>query len=347
MKQKVLILSTTPFYGGGEQFIVRLISGLHQRIDFAVIGCSQKLHEALKPYLHPSYNIFIKKKPAINRILSVASLLRNRTDLHSYQLLLNGQGNIYVLPFIKNNFQKIFYVQHTLVHMNTSSLKKKLLLYWLKKNYITIVCVSKTIYNELCHLIQPKNISVIYNWVAPPLELPAYHAEAFPLKLIYLGAIEKNKSIITLLEAVKEIKNLELTILGTGSLHHLLEQQYSAYNFIHFAGWQNHTEPYLYSSHLNIVCSLYESFSYTVVEAGVAGIPSLISNIPVHKEISQNGTYAFLFEARSVTDLKNKIIMLQQNRTLLEEMHQKCLSYYKDNFSPHQSLEQYYSLFNQ
>jgi hypothetical protein len=74
VKQKVLILSTTPFYGGGEQFIVRLISGLHQRIDFAVIGCSQKLHEALKPYLRPSYNIFIKKKQAKNRIISVDSI---------------------------------------------------------------------------------------------------------------------------------------------------------------------------------------------------------------------------------------------------------------------------------
>lgn len=59
---------------------------------------------------------------------------------------------------------------------------------------------------------------------------------------------------------------------------------------------------------LFISSSIKESFGISVIEAMVAGVPAIVSDIPVMKEITDNGKNAILFKAGDENDLASKTI---------------------------------------
>ncbi len=72
----------------------------------------------------------------------------------------------------------------------------------------------------------------------------------------------------------------------------------------------------LKSSYLFCLPSAVEGFGITILEAAAAGIPFVVSNINVFKEITKNGKGGLLFELGSIYDLSKKIETLLTDKNL-------------------------------
>lgn len=72
-------------------------------------------------------------------------------------------------------------------------------------------------------------------------------------------------------------------------------------------------------SHLFVSPSAVEGFGIATIESAAAGIPYVISKIPVFREVTKNGKGGLLFNLGSPTDLAAKIKRLLQNGSLYKK----------------------------
>lgn len=70
------------------------------------------------------------------------------------------------------------------------------------------------------------------------------------------------------------------------------------------------------SSHVFCLPSKVEGFGIATIEAAAAGVPYVNSNIPVHTEVTKNGTGGFLADPDSPIDFSNKLSKLLSNKQL-------------------------------
>ena len=137
--------------------------------------------------------------------------------------------------------------------------------------------------------------------------------------IIYYGRLAKEKGILTLLKAMKEVSNTELFIVGDGPQRNELEMFASNNNLEHvkFLGLKGGEElkNLVASSSFVVVPSewydnsplvIYESFSLgkAVVGANMGGIPELIDN-------EVNGLH---FQAGDVEELAERMNFLLKNK---------------------------------
>lgn len=73
------------------------------------------------------------------------------------------------------------------------------------------------------------------------------------------------------------------------------------------------------SSHLSCLPSQVEGFGISTVESAAAGVPYVISDIPVFKEITKNGKGGLIFKLGDVKDLAGKIEKLLTDRSLYQK----------------------------
>ena len=125
------------------------------------------------------------------------------------------------------------------------------------------------------------------------------------------------------LEAPELIKDLKLVIVGgsafTDDYVKSLKELAASDDSIIFTGWQNGDKlNSLYANcRLLVHPSENEGLPITVIQAMSFGRPVLVSDIPEHQEVVNDGR--FWFANASVVSLKNKIIGLAKNSALLDE----------------------------
>jgi glycosyltransferase involved in cell wall biosynthesis len=319
----------TPGYGGGEEFVVRLVNALEEHFEIDLIISSQLLKQRLEGNKN---RIQLKKGPTFLRYIKTLLALLNLPNHINRTVLLNGQGPAYLTLFIQKRFKKIVLVQHTSLVFSNNKLKRNLVLLLLKIPD-KIICVSNYLKDEVNKYLPQKDISVIYNWL-PESSIQHFSHDFFsnPLKIIFISRLVADKGILELIEVVASLPNVELTIAGDGPLRRQIEERCREMSCIRILGWKSDLSPYLKEAHINVVNSYSEGFSYTPIEAGVVGIPSLLSDIAVHAEISEQGKHAILFKTGSSKDLSKKIIFVQENRDVLDCMSVSCKRYFTEKF---------------
>jgi len=79
---------------------------------------------------------------------------------------------------------------------------------------------------------------------------------------------------------------------------------------VHFLGKRADIPGVLSSLDLFVLSSLREGAPISVIEAMMAGVPAVLSDIPALREISDDGKYALLFQTGDKDDLAAKLINL-------------------------------------
>lgn len=343
MKKSFTLISVTTFYGGGEEYIIRLVSCLQDDFDINVICCSNLLREKLQK---SKANIEMINEKGILRYIKVFMKILKLPNKEKEVLVLNGQGAAFLAPIIPVFFKKKLLIQHTSIEYYNSKIK----IIAIKSCYQkldAIICVSEFLKNEIEKYVKNVPLKVIYNWLPIEAVKPVdYNPFEKTLKLIFIGRLVEVKGILPLINLVTSLKDTELYVLGDGPLYNYIKSNFSHLGFIHLLGWQNNKLPIMGKVHLNVVNSFSEGYSYTPVETGVCGIPSLISDLKVHKELSENGKYSFIFKTGSAEDLKSKLNYLKENRAELNKMSQLCKKHFVTKFVFSNYKERYVEEFN-
>ena len=229
-KIKLIIFHPYSKIGGADKSLSRLINGLDSskyEIIFLTLG---------KPYIKN----YLKKKITIKKLKSsktIFSIMKIRKILKSYSLdkkiiFFSNQNFanvvsffiLFSLPNIKHIVMERNHIDEFNYHNNYFDYFKKktifLLMKILYKNADLVIGNAEKLSSDLKKVTKCK-VKTIYN--------PAYDEELYKLSkskikkinkkniILNIGRLEVQKDQITLLKAIKNIKNIFLIIIGYGT----------------------------------------------------------------------------------------------------------------------------------
>ncbi len=242
------------------------------------------------------------------------------------------QGEIYLNPV---------YREKVLPHLSwgekfSAYMRRNLMLYSARQSEVTIFPSEVALLSALDYGPDiEKNSIVNYLAVNPRFKsssLERKWGENGVLKLIYVSVFYPHKDPLTLAEATK-ILNLRGLTSKThitmepddfepwpnceGELVQLQSMEYSKFLTL---GRVEHNElnEVLKRFDIFVFPSLAETFGFPMLEAMRAGVPLIVSDIPIHREIC--GKAALYFELGNSESLADKITELNENEDLREQL---------------------------
>ena len=163
-----------------------------------------------------------------------------------------------------------------------------------KKNQV-VIGVSREVLNDYGRHVGIKGSSfVLYNYVDQRFFDLKYDYEsqfAEDFKLVAVGNLRRQKNYFLLLDAFALLKDLpiRLDIYGSGDLEKPLQERINADGVrVRLMGRTDDVSKILLNYHAYIMASVFEGFGIAPMEAMAAGMPVLLSNLNVFKELAED-----------------------------------------------------------
>ena len=146
--------------------------------------------------------------------------------------------------------------------------------------------------------------------------------------VVTLGSLIPRKDIPTAIEAIRlaapALPRLHLLVVGEGEERAGLETRTSEAGLrdkVHFAGDRSDAGAILRdAADLLVSAARSETFGLNVVEAGYFGVPSVVTAIPPHREIVEDGRNGLLFEPGDAAQLADRITRLAATPALRHQL---------------------------
>lgn len=154
--------------------------------------------------------------------------------------------------------------------------------------------------------------------------------------LLYVGTLQPRKNLVILFEALKDLADIKLVIVGKSQgegqqgwmYKKILQtpQKLGISDKVIFTGFVPSEDlPYLLNSAKAFVLpSLYEGFGIPVIEAFACGTPVVTSSVSSLPEIVDDS--GLLFDPKSQESVKQTLEKLLSNQTLQKKLSQKSLN---------------------
>lgn len=209
-----------------------------------------------------------------------------------------------------------------------------------------VISISQSVKNHAQKKLKVKlkNSHLLFN--AIPFKKIEFSKQNEQIKLLFIGRLEKQKSLSTFLEALsiirKEYPKLQFSadIVGSGNLKEDLEgltTKLKIDNVVTFKGEQKNVDKFYANADMFILPSIWEGFGIVILEAFRAKVAVIATNIEGPSELIKNGENGLLFEPRNALQLSEKIIYLIEN---FEERERIALNGY-NTFTKKYSIKNY------
>lgn len=140
-----------------------------------------------------------------------------------------------------------------------------------------------------------------------------------------IGRLVPQKNIPLLIDAIAEIPDIHLALIGTGPLEEELKKyadRMNASRRIHFLGARHDIPTILQASDCFVLPSLYEGFGIVVAEALASGTPVILNNFSVAPELITDGKEGYIINTKDA--LIEKILYLKNNPDIRNTMSQSA-----------------------
>lgn len=304
----ILIISSTPFFGGAEQFIINTLTKLEIVHNVNYIVRCKELADKLphnKTAIFKSSSIFKQ----IKEIKQSAKIIK--ADI----LLFNGSNIAYSLPVFKKH--KTIYYRHT-TNLYVPKPRRwlfEIIMNCLYRNANLTIHVSKYSLSE-----QKKGKGIyIHNGIVPVSEKIESNGRIEPLKVLFCSRLEKAKGIHEIITAFKQIKpaTAHLTIIGTGNEKNWVEQ--NVCGNIKYLGFQKEVSKFYQEADVMILMSEFENFPISVIEAMSYGLPIITTGAGGISEMVKD-YYNGLIITSDTSEIINAVNLLNSDRKLLKNM---------------------------
>lgn len=172
--------------------------------------------------------------------------------------------------------------------------------------------------------------------------------------ITFLGRLVNGKGVTDLLSAIAEIAkdNFKLFIIGDGPERKNLEslaQKLRIENKVVFFGYKKFEDyiKILKISDIFVNPSYTEGLPTSVIEAALCKKAIIATNVGGTPEIITDQKSGFLVDPGNTDQLKEKLEVLINDRTLRETLGENAYNEVKDKFSWNKSIEKYLSIFAQ
>jgi glycosyltransferase involved in cell wall biosynthesis len=143
--------------------------------------------------------------------------------------------------------------------------------------------------------------------------------------IVYVGRLSHEKGVETLIDAVKEVPEMLLKIIGSGPSKEDLEEKVLSEHIgnVEFLGYrtgQDLHDEIRNSMFLVIPSEWYENNPRTVIEAFALGKPVVGARIGGIPELVQNWKTGLTYTSGDTADLRKKIAVMLENKDKIPEM---------------------------
>lgn len=168
------------------------------------------------------------------------------------------------------------------------------------------------------------------------------------LQLLFLGRLDPIKNLGTMIRGVvlagsgADAVPLRLTIYGRGPLEdalHRLVADLQADDLIQFAGRTDDVPAALAGAHVYLQASHHEGSPAAVAEALAAGLPVLLSDIPGHRQMIEDGVQGWFFDGAEPEALASACRRLWADRSRLAVMGAAARQRACDHFTMERWME--------
>jgi len=205
---------------------------------------------------------------------------------------------------------------------------------------VNVISISKSVEKHVLNTLKlPKERSfLLYNAIPPNPNIKIdKKSKKTNLNLLFVGRLVKQKSIDTLLKAIKHLKKekIFLTIVGDGELRPYLENLATELNILNkvaFVGKSKNVYQYFYESDIFILPSIWEGFGIVILEAFSSKNTVIATNIEGPSELIKDGENGLLFEPKNHLQLANHIKNLIENQKKRNSLAEEGYKTYNEKF---------------
>lgn len=325
-KTKILYVITKSNWGGAQKYVFDLSTNLpnNKFRPIVALGGNGTLVEKLK-----SKNIDVIRIANLDRDINIFKEIFVLFDLirlfkkeqpdvvHLNSSKIGGLGS---LAARLSGVPKIIFTAHGFAFNEDRSKIAKLILFFL--NYITILWCHKTIvinkkeYSQVKHLpFIAKKLELIYIGIAQTKMIQIVKNPDSPLVIGTISELTKNKGLEFAIEAIARLKNknITLTIIGEGTERPGLEKLITKRGItdkVQLLGFKENAISYLSLFDIFTLTSTKEGMPYSILEAGLAELPVVASNVGGIEEMIEDGKSGILVEPKNVEQIIEAISSL-------------------------------------
>lgn len=219
------------------------------------------------------------------------------------------------------------------------------------------VCISNTMRRYYRRKLPGLAFDLAYNFRPEPAAAPASpQARTVQdwlegqrphdrIRLAYVGALNRRKNLLPLIAALEGAPPFALAICGQGPLRDELEaavRERGLADRVLFAGQIADPGAVMTAADFLVLPSLAEGLPLVVIEAASRGLPCLMSNIAVHRELAALGL-GVVFERHRLADFSS--VALAAHRRSDAQSRSALVSTWRRLFSPQPGFARYERLF--
>ena len=350
--QKIKIIFFHPYssIGGADLSIAKVINNLNNKyysIDFICIK-RKKNTVSLNSYVN-IYNL--NSTRSIFGILKFRKIIKENLKKNYKKIIIfSNQNFANILSFVSiiglgNKVKIIGYERNHISELSfyfdfKDKIKKiilKTLIKLLYPKFDRIITNSKESSNDLSQFINSKVFTFYNLFKFRNIKKKRLNRNKF-INILSIGRLEKQKDQITLLKAIKIVKNkvkIKLKIIGSGSQYATLKDFINNNNLrneVKLLKENKDVSKFYLSSDLFVLSSLYEGFPNVLIESIIYNLPIISSNCKSGpREILSNSIVSNKFNIGSHRGLSNKILYFTRNKK----------KFYKNNLILKKNLDKY------
>jgi len=346
-KKKILYVITK--WGGAQRYVFDIASHLPKNeFDVAVASggkgeLMQKLSDAgirTIPIPHLERDINILKE--ISSLFSLRKIFKSeRPDIiHLNSSKIGGLGALAartcnLLPTTRNQKAKIVFTAHGWPFNEERSLPGRCTIWflsWLTAffSHSTIVLTKRDLYSTIHFpFLSPRRFALIPNGISETPHMYFSKKEArkqlgidqsvFPV-IGTIAELTKNKGVRFAVSALRELpERARLILVGEGEEKKELEKlvrDLRVANRVHFTGFKPNARRFLNAFDVFILPSIKEGLPYTILEAGMAGLPIVASNVGGVPDIIEHEIDGLLVRPKNPSDLATAVKKLIDDESL-------------------------------
>jgi glycosyltransferase involved in cell wall biosynthesis len=282
VKTKVALVSLTPFFGGGEVYSARLCELLREDWEIHAVVASEELARRISWVQGVEV---VQGRTGLHRLKEARRRLRAMVLQQQIPVVhLNGQAEANLVPTCRRMGAPTVITRHTDLRLESGVLKRALY----RRNAAranAVVCVSGTLAEQHRAFVRPERLQVIPHWVDASAE--TRRASNDPYTVLFVGRAEEAKGVQEFATAARLLPHCRFVVAGDGSLRQEIERLGIAN--LEVLGFREDVNALLASADVLVNPSHSEGSSLVVLEAMAAGVPCVVSDIPVLRELLRDG----------------------------------------------------------
>lgn len=353
-KIKIIYIIPTLDFGGAERLVVDIVKMIDKNKFEVKIICLKRIGEIAKDLITAKIPVLVlKQKIGLDffLLLELIKVLKiEKPDIIHTHLF---GGDVYgIIAARLAGIKKIISTEHNINYFEGRI--KRLIKKLVYKLALKIIAVSLAVKNYLLTEGNQENkITVIYNGTDINKFYATKEFVPYSNKKVIIGSVgrlNKQKDFATLISALLllEIKNWECWIAGDGLRRTKLEKQINNLGLkekVKLIGWVSDVPQFLRKLDIFVLPSLWEGFGLTVIEAGLAGLPVVASQIDGITEIIDDKENGLLFSPGDSQELASKIEFLLNNADKANRFVNNLQSKIKEKFSLTTMVKQYEKIY--